>query len=212
MKQKLLFALFLFTNVTFFFGQGKQTEKINIIENKGQWASDINYMAKIGGGNVWFQNNGFTFEFFNQDDLQKVHLATHGKNAPPEKLRQHAYSLNFLNANSNVKMKSNEKFDFYHNYYIGNDPSKWASKVKLFGEVLYSNLYNGVDVKVGTSTEGYFKYDFIVHAGADASQIKWSYNGIYPQLKNNKLIFNSNAGEIIESLPEVYQWINGEKN
>ncbi len=211
MKQKLLFALFLFTNVTFFFGQGKQTEKINIIENKGQWASDINYMAKIGGGNVWFQNNGFTFEFFNQDDLQKVHLATHGKNAPPEKLRQHAYSLNFLNANSNVKMKSNEKFDFYHNYYIGNDPSKWASKVKLFGEVLYSNLYNGVDVKVGTSTEGYFKYDFIVHAGADASQIKWSYNGIYPQLKNNKLIFNSNAGEIIESLPEVYQWINGEK-
>jgi len=214
MKQKLLLSLFLFVNVTFFFGQEtKHPEKINIIENKGQWDSDINYMAKIGGGNVWFKNTSFTFEFFNQEDLHKLHLATHGKYSPAvtDKIRQHAYSLNFLNANSNVKMKSNEKFDFYHNYYIGNNPEHWASKVKLFAEVEYGNLYNGVDIKIGTSDEGYFKYDFIVHAGADASQIKWSYNGIDPKIKNNKIILNSNAGEVIESIPEVYQWINGEK-
>lgn len=214
MKQKLLLAIFLFTSICYSFGQGNNNpEKINIIENKGQWDSDINYMAKIGGGNVWFQNNSFTFEFFNQEDIHKLHQATHGKYTPTasDKIRQHAYSLNFLNANSDVKMKSSEKLDFYHNYYIGNDKNKWASKVKIFAEVEYGNLYNGIDVKIGTSEEGYFKYDFIVHAGADASQIKWSYNGIEPQLKNNKIILNSNAGEIIESLPEVYQWIDGEK-
>ncbi len=214
MKQKLLLAVFLFVSIYNSYGQGNDpSSKINIIENKGQWNSDINFMAKIGGGNVWFQNNSFTFEFFNQEDIHNLHQATHGKYTPSasDKIRQHAYSLNFLNANADVKMKSSDKVDFYHNYYIGNDKSKWATKVKLFAEVEYGNLYNGVDVRVGTSDDGYFKYDFIVHAGADASQIKWSYNGIDPQLKNNKIILNSNAGEIIESLPEVYQWINGEK-
>ena len=219
MKQLLLLITFIcaFTYPSFADkkkSDGKNSdEKINIIENKGQWDSEINYMAKIGGGNVWFKNNSFTFEFFNQEDIQKLHAATHGKYAPSltDRIRQHAYSLNFVNTNTDVKMKSNEKFDFYHNYYIGNDPSKWASNVKLFGEIEYASLYDGVDVKIGTSKEGYFKYDFVVHAGADASQIKWSYNGIEPLLKNNKIILNSNAGEIVESLPEVYQWIRGEK-
>src|SRR3989344_5894156 len=138
MKQKLLLSVLLFVSIYCSYGQGNDNpEKINIIENKGQWDSGINYMAKIGGGNVWFKNNSFTFEFFNQEDIHKLHQATHGKYTPTatDKIKQHAYSLNFLNANADVKMKSNEQLDFYHNYYIGNNQNKWASKVKIFAEV-----------------------------------------------------------------------------
>ena len=110
MKQKLLLAVFLFLSICSSYGQGNNhPEKINIIENKGQWDSNINYMAKIGGGNVWFENNSFTFEFFNQEDIHKLHQATPGKYSPSvtDKIRQHAYSLNFLNANFFIKIPSN---------------------------------------------------------------------------------------------------------
>lgn len=196
----------------FSFAHGEENH-INFIENKGQWENHINYMAKIGGGNVWLHQNKFTFSFINQDDFEKLHQASHGKYKPAlnEKIRQHAYTLNFINTNPNVKISSSEKFDFYHNYFIGNDQSKWATNVDVFGEIKYTNLFEGIDMHIKTSDFGYLKYDYVVHPGADASLIKWNYDGIIPLLKNNQIILNSNAGEIIESLPEVYQLINGKK-
>lgn len=207
-----LLSLCFLLNAEMAFSHGSD-EHINFIENKGQWKNDVSFMAKIGGGNVWLQNNSFTFNFYHQEDFEKLHQMHHGKYKPSstEVFRQHAYSLNFLQSSSDVKITSTDKSEFYHNYLIGNDPSKWASNVSLYGEVNYENLYQGINLKIKTSKDGYLKYDFIVKPNANASLIKLSYDGIQPRLKNNTIILSSNAGEIIESLPEVYQIINGKK-
>ena len=33
------------------------SDKLNYIENKGQWPSQVSHMAKIGGGAVWLEKN-----------------------------------------------------------------------------------------------------------------------------------------------------------
>lgn len=187
-------------------------DKYFFIENKGQWQNDIKFKAKIGGGNVWLHENSFTFDFYNLEDYEKFtnEHTDNANNLNNQTLRHHAYQLKFINAHSNIKMKENSSSSFYHNYFIGNDQSKWQSNVRLFEEIVYLNLYDGVDIKA-VSSNGNFKYDIIVKAGADVNQIKWGYNGISPILDQNSIILQSNAGKIIESIPEVYQIIEGEK-
>ncbi len=209
--KKVILTCGLITASLFGFSHNLDTE-LSFIENKGQWPQQVTHMAKIGGGNVWLQKNAFTFNFTHQDDFEKIHLLHHGKIevSELEVIRQHAYKINFIGANADVKMTNDDKFDFYHNYFLGNDATKWAKNVALYGIVNYEEMYNGIDVRVH-STNGYFKYDFIVKAGADPSQIKWNYEGVTPKIEGNTITYSTNAGAVIENVSDVYQIIDGKK-
>jgi len=201
----LSFCLYLTGNV---FAHGEENH-LSYIENKGQWPSQVTHMAKIGGGNVWLEKDKFTFSLLNQEDVEAVHEFHHHGGTPVE-IRGHAYSLNFIQSNPSVKISSADASKVYHNYFIGNDQSKWASNVKLFQEVKYSNLYNGVDVLLH-STNGWMKYDFIVSPGTDVNIIKWKYEGIQPTIKNGKIVLSTQAGDMIEEKPIAWQMIDGNK-
>lgn len=212
MKQKLLLAIFFFASVNTFFGhEEKHPEKISFIKNNGQWENSILYKAKIGGGDVWLENGQFSFSFYNQSDLKKAHDNRHKKNPDANlKIKSHAYRLQFIGHNPNHTAVSKEKSKSFHNYYLGNDPKKWAGNVPLFHEVDFKALYNGIDLKI-YSASGYFKYDYIVKPGISASIIQWKYDGVNPEIQNGRLIISTNAGEVVEEKPYAYQVINGKK-
>jgi gliding motility-associated-like protein len=208
-KGILLAALFLSFSLAF---SHNEDEELSFIENKGQWETNIRYMAKIGGGKVWLQKNAFTFDLINQADFEKLHQLHHRKAtvAPMEVMHRHAFHIQFSGTNPDVKINAEDKSDFYHNYYLGNDASKWVSKAGLYGIINYENLYPGIDAKIHSS-EGYFKYDLIVHPGGNSSDIKWNYEGVNPIIENNHLTYSTNAGTVNEYFTEVYQIINGKK-
>lgn len=213
MKHKLLLTILFFANAINFFGhEGKQPEKISYIKNNGQWENNILYKGKIGGGVIWVENNQFSFVFQDQNDIKKAHDNRHIKKpASDVKIKSHAYRMQFIGNNNNHQTTSKEKAQSFHNYYIGNDPTKWAGNVPLFHEVDFTDLYAGIDLKLYSSHDGYFKYDYIVKPGASASSIKWKYEGASPIIKEGKLSIPTNAGEVIEEKPYAYQFINGRK-
>lgn len=185
-------------------------EKLNYIENKGQWPANVTHMANIGGGKIWLEKNRMTFNFVHQGDMEMIHEAHHGHGVNPEFIRNHVYHLNFVQLNPEVKISSSQKSSTYFNYFLGSDPEKWASNVGLYNEVVYSDLFPGIDLRMHSQSP-YMKYDYIVHAGADANSIKWKYEGISPELKNGRIILNTTVGEVIEEKPVAWQIINGIK-
>ncbi|MDX5321380.1 MAG: hypothetical protein LPK45_09650, partial [Bacteroidota bacterium] len=79
----------------------------------------------------------------------------------------HNQRIDFIDANTNVTGMGIDKKPEYHNYFIGDDPSKWASRVGVFTKVRVSDVYPGIDLEVYGRGGSSVKYDFIVHAGAD---------------------------------------------
>ncbi|HET8964522.1 MAG TPA: hypothetical protein VFM99_11520, partial [Chitinophagales bacterium] len=147
--------------------------RIRFIENKNQWQPQVLFRADVPMGYMYLEKTGFTFDLANPEDMANVHYLK--DNAIQIDLEdvivsKHAYKIIFQNAN-NPDISSEGKSNDYSNYFIGNDKSKWASKVFAFNKVKYSGLYDGIDAVIYPS-KYYVKYDFIIAPGANANQIQ----------------------------------------
>ncbi|MEJ8838444.1 cadherin-like domain-containing protein [Ramlibacter sp. AN1133] len=63
------------------------------------------------------------------------------------------------------------------NYLVGTDSSKWITDIVNYGSVLYRGVYDGIDVRY-YGNQQQLEYDFVVAAGADASQLQLRFDGI----------------------------------
>ena len=60
-----------------------KTDKSFFIENKGQWAPEVKYLARIGGMNAWITNSGVVYDYYKINrNLDKSKML---KMAPVEK-------------------------------------------------------------------------------------------------------------------------------
>lgn len=195
------------------FPKVEKTPGLDFIENKGQWVPEARFKAEVPGGVMFVTNRGFVYNYLSQEDIEHFHELTHERNVDlsKEMVHSHAYRVNFVGANPDISYKQEGKRKYYHNYFIGNDKSKWAGNVGLFGKVLQQNVYHGVDVAVYSKNNN-LKYDFIVQPGADVTQIRLSFEGVKPELtKEGSLKVKTSVNEIVEQAPYTYQLINGKE-
>ncbi|MDB5277959.1 MAG: hypothetical protein JWR61_2914, partial [Ferruginibacter sp.] len=106
----------------------------------------------------------------------------------------------------NMVAKVNARSPLF-NFYVDNPDTKAQ---QLSNEILIKNVYPGIDWKVYIKEEKgkspTLKYDFIVHPGADPSQIKIHYsNNTKLALKSNEINGTSKMGTISELKPYTYQ-------
>lgn len=202
---KIIFILFiLITSV----GLSHGSDEV-YIQNKGQWHSNVLYSKILSYGNFYLEKDGFTYHLYDKSYIHELHQNKEVEE--PESLQTHTIKTKFLNYNSSVTITGADKSSFYYNYLIGNDKSKWTSYVYSYGEVVYDELYSGIDLKVYQSEE-YTKYDFIVSPLGDPANIQIEYQGqdeIFTQKGN--LYISNKVNDIIEQRPYAYQIINGEK-
>jgi gliding motility-associated-like protein len=216
-----IFCFVFYLTPLFLFSQNhgivlKNTEApiLKFEENKNQFDPKVLYEVDlIKSGKLFLEKNTFTYLFWNQDEIEQMHHPSN--NADPAQWKNgvavhfHCVKAEFLNANPDVNVYSQNPVSYYKNYFIGNDPQKWASDVKLYEEVNYSELYTGVDMHV-YSKENNLKYDFIVSPDGNPDDIQINYNG--PEkvfLKDGNLNILTNQGIITEEKPYAYQLIDG---
>ena len=195
---------------------------VNFIQNKGQWNPKVLYQADFRGGRMFLEQNAFTYLFYPPDGLRQLH--PHQKSAitnqrsgtfsdPNEKitLSFQVVKMEFVGSNPNGLTNQLNKKSFYHNYYQGNDPKKWASQVSISEGVMYDALYPGISLKTFSSGNN-IRYDFIVNPGAQPSQIKMKFTGQDKlSLRDDKLVIGIQAGEIIQYAPRAFQLIDGKE-
>lgn len=188
-------------------------------ENKKQWPAQVQFMTDANSGVRLFMENGrFTYVRYNEQQLEAFHDAKHDgdanskKHSPyNEKIDMHAFRVSFTGSNPFVHPDGIDKLNWYRNYYIGNDQSKWSSSVNVFNRVVYADLYPGISLEAYDS-KGHFKYDFVVKPGGDVASIRMDYEGVENiTVKNGHLVIPTSAGAVTEDRPYSYQLINDRK-
>jgi fibronectin type 3 domain-containing protein/DNA-binding transcriptional ArsR family regulator len=93
------------------------------------------------------------------------------------------------------------------NFIKGSDPEGWISNVSSYYEVVYADVWDGIDLKFYIN-EGMLKYDMIVHVGADPSIISFDYTGVNElsiEPGTGDLVIQTTFGTFKEGSPLSYQ-------
>ncbi len=208
--------LFLILLVHSLHSLAQQDPIIQFIENKNQWPEEIDFSARVQGGNMFVRPGGFSYYFLDQEKLEALHERSHGPRnesmmATDEVINGQVINVNFLEANCNALAKPFGKLSPYYNYFIGNDPKGWASRANAYEGISYPSFYNGIDLKVYSSGDA-IKYDFVVAPEADVTQIKMEYTGALELfVSNGDLQVEASFLKIIERKPVAFQMVNGKR-
>lgn len=209
-RLSILFTLFLFCSLF------ARSQGIEFIENKGQWDNKVKFMGRVTGGAFFVHQNGFTVLQHNPDDWARLteSIHRHGANNAQENGRQsedgivrsHAYRVNFLGGATAPQVIADKPLPSYNNYFIGNDPSKWAANCKVYQGITVKNIYPNIDVRY-YSGQGAVKYDLIVHPGGNPADIALKYDGASGlEVKGKELRIKTSVGELREQDPYTYQY------
>ena len=155
--------------------------------NEGQWDSKILYKVELQQGSFFIEKDRFTYDFHN---LSEIYDHQHSEeNHPEHEVKRHTIQSVFLNSTWSGEMTESDHSSFYRNYYLGNDSTKWASKVHAIRKIKLKDFYDGIDLVI-EGIESEIKYSFIVHPGKDYSQIKINHIGA------DSINYNERSGEI----------------
>src|SRR5690606_35025321 len=167
----------------------------------------------MGSGAVFLQGNSVVVTMVDEIALGAMHKAMHGEDVDvPDYIQAHAYEVKLVGASAEVASFTDEKSHTKYNYFIGNNEENWKSGVGAYGNVVYKDVYPGIDAKYYFTPEGNLKYDFIVAAKANPDKIAMHYVGIENmQLKDGNLILPTSVREVVELAPFAYQNIDGER-
>lgn len=215
MAYRITRGLFIFFSVFHFLGVKAQ---LSFTENKGQWDQRVLFQSEAGNSTFFLQKDGYTILMQHPDDYSRAFEYYHGhKHEPasskttvneglPGQFRAHAYKVKFLRANANPQIVKEKPLPGYENYFIGDDPSKWASGCRSYQAVTYKNLYPGIDLRYyvqGTQ----LKYDLIVYPGADLSKVQLQYDGTDRlKIRDQELTIETSVGSVRELKPFTFQY------
>jgi len=118
---------------------------------------------------------------------------------------RHDFSLAFVDSNQ-VQPEGLQPLDSYSNFLHGSDPSLWKTHLAHYEQVVYPGLYDGIDLIYYFGEQG-LKYDVVLEAGADISQVKIRYDGIEGlRLDGSGNLIVNLADEVLdEGAPISYQ-------
>lgn len=183
-----------------------------LIENNGQWPDQVLYRTDFETGNLFAEKDGFTFNFWDNSELTDLHANPDFNRLIKEKTPEiygHVYKTKFLNSSFSGFVDERNQQQTHYNYFLGDDESSWAGNCKSYGEIKYQDLYPAIDLKL-YSNDFFFKYDFILKPGADATDIQIQYEGQEKlSLKNGRLIIKLSIDEIVEQKPLAWQIVDG---
>lgn len=184
----------------------QDNEALQFVQNKGQFEKEVLFRVQLNTGYVFLEQNAITFKVFNETEYRKAHQHLHKDTLIKNPIiHGHVFKYKFYNSKNNIGVNGQKPFKEKFNYFLGNNKSKWASNVSVFSEVIYTNVYKGIDLKV-YSKYGQIKYEWMVSPNADASQIELELEGLDSVIsKGNSLVLNTSIGSFIDKNLEAWQ-------
>ncbi|MBB3125652.1 putative repeat protein (TIGR01451 family) [Paenibacillus rhizosphaerae] len=170
---------------------------LTFVANVGQSREDIRYLSNKPGCQIGFSS-------------EEVHFVFTGHE--PDRREGVGLSLRFLGANADVQMEGRRQAEEKVHYLIGSDPSKWHTGLSTYQEIVYRELWQGIDLVFYGSHEK-FKYDVVVKPGANLDDVRLAYRGAETLSLNKEgdLQIHTLYGDLAEERPVSYQVIDGRK-
>lgn len=179
----------------------------SFIENLGQWPAPVLFRTGASGAALFVEQDGWTWSKLESGADDRMHDIAQLTAEEQATLRfnGHAWRVRFVQAESGITVHGLDKGVGYHNYFLGNDPSKWTSRVGLYGKVLQKGVWPGIDVALST-VEGNFKYDILLAPGADAARVALAYQGLdgMKLTDGGVLAMKTSVGDLTELAPVAF--------
>ena len=191
--------------------QVKASEDPWIFPNRGQWDSNVLYKVELTSGAMFIEKDAFAYLFTDFKGLHD-HSDLEHKHEVPEHIHCYGLKSEFVNSNWQGEVIESDSSEFYRNYIIGSDSSKWQREIRGYRSLRFKNFYPKIDLLVESKNES-IKYSFIVHPGANPDIIKIKHEGA-DELKldlNNNLHHITPLGRIKESKPISFLEKDGRK-
>ncbi len=178
------------------------------LENRGQIVDQYNrsnedllFLYTGNGIKVQLRKTGYSYELFSLTQAR----AGKKENTPLNFTIQNCrVDINFVNSNPVPAVTASQQSPDYINYYTG---SLETTNLHSYGRVLYKNVYDFVDIEflIGGNEKIPFKYNIILHPGANLNEVKFLISGA-SALRINKEVFEivTPLGLITEKIPFSY--------
>lgn len=189
------------------FGQ-EETELLMLNQGQvyDQWGiphPEVGFILQASGMKIWFTADGIHYQMENWVQNSKEE----GKYA----VETYRMDMQLVGSNRNAQLVPGKPLDYSASYYnIPNRP-EGVLNVPAYAEFIYQNVYPGIDWQI-VQDGGILKFNFLVHPGADPTQIRMRYQG------GEEMDFAENAkgytvscpmGTIGDAHPSFFSQING---
>jgi len=188
---------------------------LHFVENKGQVSGEARFHLKRGEMNLFLAPDGMIYQILRDLDPEP---ADSKKAIKPERhdssIRVENIRTRFLGANPDVRLDGHNETGALMNFLnhgSGADPVQSVT-ARTFDEVLYTDLYPHVDLRV-YGQEGALKYDYIVRPSGRVKDILIRYEGTTAVRLNDRghLQIETSGGILEDRKPVAYQIVNGKK-
>ncbi len=173
---------------------------VSFIENRGQTDARVAYYAR---------GNGYGF-YMTPSAIMMTFAKVGGGAKNDESGKGVALGLQFIGGNPNVEPMGSDRLAGVINDLHGSDSSQWQTQIPQFRDVVYPNLWPGIDLQLREQS-GVLKYEFHVQPGASPSDIQLAYDGAdnLGLSSTGGLQISTPIGMLEDSVPLSYQTIGG---
>ena len=151
---------------------------LSFVENKGQLDTTVKYVLRGPQGSVFFTPTEVVFEIFER----KTPQPTKSGIARPEideagERRGVIVRLSFPGANPDHVVEGRKVLPGKVNILRGTDPTQWQTDIRSFAEVVYRDIYPGIDL-VFSGEKGDLTRKFAIRPEGDIGNVRMKYAGI----------------------------------
>jgi len=175
---------------------------VSFVENRGQTDASVRYYAQGNRYAFFLTPTGVLMSFLDRQSTGDDPPATTGV----------ALGLHFVDSNPRVRPQGADQAPGVVNDLRGNDPSKWHTGIPQFRDVVYPDLWHGIDLRLREES-GVLKYEFHVAPGASPSAVQLAYQGAQSLAvsPDGGLQISTPIGSLQDSAPVSYQDIDGQR-
>lgn len=122
------------------------------------------------------------------------------------------FAEDFVNATCCAKVEGKNLLQGIYNYFQSSDPKEWRTNVQGYREVMYHNIWPGIDLRIfGNGRD--LEQEFIIQPGGYLNRVEISYRGIenLGLSSDGSLEVNTAFGKLRETKPRIYQEIAGKR-
>lgn len=163
------------------------------IPNGGQTDERIAFYVQGQDKSIYFSADGLTYSLGQASDtLWNV-------------------KLDFVAATKGVGPVGQEKCGAVISYFKG-PKEDWHTGLEAYSKIAYPDLWPGIDLRY-SGTVNRMKHEFVVHPGADPSEIRMAYRGAEAVVLNarGQIEVTTPAGSFTDDAPVAWQDIGGER-
>ncbi|MBM3496876.1 MAG: hypothetical protein FJX72_21530, partial [Armatimonadetes bacterium] len=201
--------------------------------NTGRYDKRVKFLTRTGGTTVFLTANEMVMVLpgkatgEGRGARSDRDLASGCPSGPSRPSANHVLRMRLVGSNSKSVATGLQKQPGIVNYFIGNDPKKWRTRVPTYARAKLAGVYPWVDVVYyGNEARGKgpeqawgvrsqpsaLEYDFILRPGADPARIQLAFEGADRiRVADGDLILSTPAGDVRMKRPSAYQTIDGRR-